>query len=168
MRQTAIISELSEDYVRKLIYEQRSNKAEPSLEGMTSGMLRRKKVIDEIMSLRGGMFVERDQKYCYISLLAYMGFTIDEIKELYPLDNASFISVSVYRSGGAWKNFDSSILGINPDDYRYTFVEHDLTWKPQSEAAAKEQQQEVTDRTAERRRAKMTHSIRWKEPKIEK
>lgn len=155
VRQTAIISELSEDYVRKLIHEQRSVSKEPDLSSMTEGMKRRQKTIDTIMSLRGAYFVENDQKFCYISLLSYMGFTREEIGAIFPLDNTTFLGVATYRSSGAWKRFDSTIIGVLQSDYSYTFLEHDLTWKPQTEEAVEEATQEVLDRREQRRLAKM-------------
>ena len=129
IRQTAIISEVSEDYVRKIIAGKRAKEIPASKEGVTDGMLRRKRTIDYIMTLRGYQFIEGTNKYSYISLLSYMGFTIDEIQLLFPLDKRSFIGVAVFRSGSAWKNFESARIGLDQRDYDFTFIQHEKTYE---------------------------------------
>lgn len=155
IRQTAIISEFSEDYIRKLIAHQRSKDVGPSFEGITDGMLRRKNTIDKVMSLQGCYFVMADQKYCYISLLSYMGFALDELQMLFPTDNRTFLRVAALRSAGAWKRLDSAVLGIAPEDFSYTFLEHDSSWEPQSKEAEKENEDYLKWRQEQRKAQKL-------------
>lgn len=123
VRQTAIIVGISEDYVRKVIKGERAKSCEPSYEEVTEGMIRRKETIDKIMGLNGAYFVDGTQKYNYISLLSYLGYTNDELKTIFPLDNSTFMSVAANRSKQAWRNFDSTLLNISPEDYNFTFIE---------------------------------------------
>ena len=77
MRQTAIISEVSEDYVRKIMSGKRAQSIEANDASVTEGMRRRARTIDYVMSLKGAAFVEGSQRYNYISLLCFIGFTFD-------------------------------------------------------------------------------------------
>ena len=131
IRQTAIISEVSEDYVRKIMGGKRAQSIEASDAGVTEGMRRRARVIDYVMSLKGGDFVEGSQRYNYISLLSYMGYTLDELRIIFPTDRASFLGVAALRSGEAWKNFDAMVIGLPQEDYLFTFVEKVATYEEQ-------------------------------------
>lgn len=133
IRQTAIISEVSEDYVRKILSGKRAQSIQPNAELVTEGMRKRAKVIDYVMSLKGADFIEGTQKYNYISLLSYMGFTVGELKLIYPLDRASFVSIAALRSGEAWKGFDATAIGLSQEDYNFTFVDKVATYEAQIE-----------------------------------
>lgn len=123
VRQTAIITGASEDYVRKVIKEERARGCAASYEDVTEDMLRRKETIDRVMGLRGAYFIEGTQKYNYVSLLAYLGYSYDELRAIFPLDNSTFMSVAARRSAQAWRQFDSTMIGIPTEDYSFTFLE---------------------------------------------
>lgn len=131
IRQTAIISEVSEDYVRKIMSGKRAQSIDSSDEHVTEGMRRRARVIDYVMSLKGADFVEGSQRYNYISLLSYMGYTLDELRIIFPYDRHSFLGVAALRSGEAWKNFDATIIGLPQEDYLFTFVDKVATYEEQ-------------------------------------
>lgn len=126
VRQTSIITGASEDYVRKVIKGERAKGCEPSYEDIGDAMLERKEVIDKVMSLRGAYFVDGTQKYNYISLLAYLGYNDEELRAIFPLDNNTFMSVAAHRSGQAWREFDSTLIGISDEDYRKTFIDEPI------------------------------------------
>jgi hypothetical protein len=132
VRQTAIITGASEDYVRKVIKGERAKGCAASFEDINDSMLARKQVIDKVMSLKGAFFVDGTQKYNYISLLAYLGYNDEELRAIFPLDNNTFMSVAAHRSGQAWREFDSTLIGITEEDYRKTFID-----EPEISAAAK-------------------------------
>lgn len=123
IRECAIISGLTEDYIRKLIKEVRAADSEISYEGITEEMLKRKEVIDRVTSLRGAYFIQGSQKYNYISLLSYLGYTVDELKLIFPTDKSTFIAIAALRSKKAWREFDSTIIGVEKDDFSSTFLE---------------------------------------------
>ena len=125
VRQTAIITGTSEDYVRKVVKGERAKGCAVSIEEITENMIRRKEVIDKAVSLNGAYFIDGTQKYNYISLLSYLGYTNDELKVIFPLDNSTFMSVAANRSGQAWRQFDSTLIGISEEDYHFTFMETD-------------------------------------------
>ena len=131
MRQTAIISEVSEDYVRKIMSGKRAQSIEANDASVTEGMRRRARTIDYVMSLKGADFVEGSQRYNYISLLSYMGFALDELRIIFPLDRASFLGVAALRSGEAWKNFDSTLIGLPQEEYNFTFIDKVVTYEEQ-------------------------------------
>ena len=131
IRQTAIISEVSEDYVRKIMGGKRAQSIEASDASVTEGMRRRARIIDYVVSLKGADFVEGSQRYNYVSLLSYMGYTLDELRVIFPLDRASFLGIAALRSGEAWKNFDATIIGLPQADYLFTFVEKVATYEEQ-------------------------------------
>lgn len=122
VRQTSIIVGCSEDYVRKIVREDRGKDIAANYEGITESMVERKQVIDKVMSLRGTYFITGTQKYNYISLLAYMGYDPEEIRTIFPTDKTSFLGVAALRSGKAWQGFDSSIIGIEPEQFAATFL----------------------------------------------
>jgi hypothetical protein len=140
LRQTAIISEVTEDYVRKIMSGKRAQSIEATDTAVTEGMRRRARVIDYVMSLKGADFVEGSQRYNYISLLSYMGYTLEELRLIFPLDRQSFIGVAALRSGEAWKNFDATLIGLPQEDYLFTFVEKVSTY----EDTVVEQQEETS------------------------
>lgn len=153
IRQTAIISEVSEDYVRKILGGKRAQSIEASDAQVTEGMRRRARVIDYVMSLKGADFVDGTQKYNYISLLSYMGFTVGELRLIYPTDRHAFIGVAALRSGEAWKSLDSTILGIPQEDYDFTFVNKVATYEDMLEKQL-EKHDEGMDVSRELRRQK--------------
>lgn len=109
----------------------RAQSIEASDVSVTEGMRRRVRVIDYVMSLRGADFVEGSQRYNYVSLLSYMGYTLDELRIIFPLDKASFLGVAALRSGEAWKGFNATIIGLPQEDYLFTFVEKVATYEEQ-------------------------------------
>ena len=147
IRQVAIIAGCSEDYVRKIVRGDRGKEIAANYEGMTENMVERKQVIDRVMSLRGAYIVDAAQKYNYISLLAYMGFGVDEIRTIYPTDKNSFIGVAALRSGQAWRNFDSNEIGIDEEMFRNTFIE-----PKEEQVAEKEKEQAAQQELAEWKR----------------
>lgn len=167
VRQTSIITGASEDYVRKVIKGERAKGCVASYEDINDDMLERKQVIDKVMGLKGAYFVDETQKYNYVSLLAYLGYSDEELKVIFPLDNDTFMRVAAHRSGQAWRDFDSTLIGITAEDYRKTFIDEPTT----SEAAKvkieeNKREQELAEWRRQQRREQKIASRNCKISKI--
>lgn len=163
LRQTSIIGEVTEDYARKIIGGKRAQSIEASSSEVTEGMRRRARTIDYVMSLRGLDGVSGPQKFNYISLLSYMGYTLDELRLLFPNDRPAFVGIAALRSGEAWRSFESELIGLPQEDYNFTFIEKVKTYEATVIESHDDQSEYLAARQAARMEKKMRNRALYKE-----
>ena len=114
-RYCALITGVSETYVRKVLGEVEDFDVEthqPSLECVL-----RRRVLDHIIEGAGYAYIPKNEKYAYVSLLGYLGFDYKKLRELFPEDQPQFLYMALHRSNKAWRDFDSTVIGIDQEDY---------------------------------------------------
>lgn len=77
----------------------------------------RRKILDHIVETAGLPYVPRYQRYNYISLLGYLGFTFKQLSVMFAEDQPEFIYNAIHRSNKAWKNLDPEYIGVSQEDY---------------------------------------------------
>ena len=114
-RHCALIAGVSDSYAARVL----NNVEEVSLENYIPPLqcIKNRQTLDSIIASAGYAFIPNFQKYSYVSLLAYLGFNYADIKKWYPQDKTAFLYMAVYRSGKAWKDFDSSYIGVEQQQY---------------------------------------------------
>lgn len=100
-RQCSLICGVSDSYARKILnatwYEDLDlTNYQPEMDCIV-----RRKVLDHIISGIGYVFVPKNQKYAYISLLGYLGLCFKDIRNIYPEDESAFIYMALHRSNKA-------------------------------------------------------------------
>lgn len=119
MRECALVVGKSESYVRKILNGTRGNQYAPSLDKTDDNSLKRIETLDRLMSLDNYEDVPPNSRYQYISLLAYLGFDYGQMEHLFAGNKNCFIWRAMNRSNKAWKDFDTTSLDINQDDYKF-------------------------------------------------
>jgi hypothetical protein len=152
VRQCSLIAGCSYDYALKLVKGERGHRVVASVEDMTDTQLERKKILDILLSLRGYMFVDKTQKYAYIALLGYLGFTDTQIAMLYPHDRIHFIRQATHYSDKAWQDFDSTAIGMPREEYA-------KLWQLEGKNSMRKIDLENKDPHSDERRAKKMRAL---------
>lgn len=115
VRQCALIAGVSDSYARRII----NNVDEVDLTNYYPPLecIMRRRVLDHIIESAGVAFIPNSEKYAYVSLLGYLGFTHKELKLLFPEDQPQFIYMALHRSDKAWRNLNADIIGVDQEDY---------------------------------------------------
>lgn len=116
-RHCSIIAGVSDSYARRII----NAVEEFDVDGYSPDIncVLRRKILDHIVDSAGYVFIPNSEKYSYISLLGYLGFTHGELKALFPEDKGQFIYMALHRSDKAWRNLRSDFMGVDQEDYDF-------------------------------------------------
>jgi hypothetical protein len=115
VRRSALIAGVSDAYARKIlsdIYELDLGDYCPGIDCVI-----RRRVLDHIVEGAGYAYIPKSEKYAYMSLLGYLGYTYKELREMFPEDQPQFIYMALHRSDKAWRNLDASVIGVDQEDY---------------------------------------------------
>ena len=145
LRQCSLIAGCSYDYVLKIVKGERGSRIAASVEDMTDTQMERKKILDILLSLRGSQYVDKNDKYAYFALLGYLGFKDYHIVALFPYDNLRFIRQATHYSDKAWKDFDSTVIGMPKEQYM-------KLWEPEGRKSKAPQVEKERDPNADARR----------------
>ena len=98
-RHCALIAGVSDSYARRII----NTVEEVNLEGYTPDIdcILRRRILDHIIGAVGYVFVPNSEKYAYVSLLGYLGYTYQELHNIFPEDQGQFIYMALHRSDKA-------------------------------------------------------------------
>lgn len=77
----------------------------------------RRRVLDHIIETAPYVYVPRTSRYGFLSLLGYLGFDYKTLRDICPDEQPQMIYMAIHRSNKAWKEFDSTIIGVEPKDY---------------------------------------------------